>query len=121
MVDYGLLPPEINSARIYAGPGVASLSVTNSTMKDFCDGMQGAVMDKPIVDHTGLTDRYDFQLNWTADESQFAAMGVRDLIIVDTPDAVLVCPRDRAQEVKHLVDELKDLGDKIDIRAVCAG
>ena len=40
-----------------------------------------------------------------------AAMGVRDLIIVDTPDAVLVCPRDRAQEVKHLVDELKELGE----------
>ncbi|MFC3740867.1 mannose-1-phosphate guanylyltransferase [Paractinoplanes deccanensis] len=40
-----------------------------------------------------------------------AAMGVRDLIIVDTPDAVLVCPRERAQEVKHLVDELKELGE----------
>jgi mannose-1-phosphate guanylyltransferase len=40
-----------------------------------------------------------------------SALGVRDLIIVDTPDAVLVCPRDRAQEVKHLVDELKDLGE----------
>ncbi|MEU4421847.1 sugar phosphate nucleotidyltransferase [Actinoplanes sp. NPDC024001] len=39
-----------------------------------------------------------------------AAMGVSDLIIVDTPDAVLVCPRERAQEVKHLVDELKELG-----------
>jgi PPE-repeat protein len=25
MVDYGVLPPEINSARIYAGPGVTSL------------------------------------------------------------------------------------------------
>jgi mannose-1-phosphate guanylyltransferase len=40
-----------------------------------------------------------------------AALGVRDLIIVDTPDAVLVCPRDRAQEVKHVVDELKELGE----------
>jgi mannose-1-phosphate guanylyltransferase len=39
-----------------------------------------------------------------------AALGVRDLVIVDTPDAVLVCPRDRAQEVKSLVDELKDKG-----------
>ncbi|MFD0518127.1 mannose-1-phosphate guanylyltransferase [Paractinoplanes durhamensis] len=37
-----------------------------------------------------------------------AALGVRDLVIVDTPDAVLVCPRDRAQEVKSLVDALKD-------------
>jgi mannose-1-phosphate guanylyltransferase len=40
-----------------------------------------------------------------------AAMGVRDLVIVDTPDAVLVCTRDRAQEVKLLVDELKELGE----------
>jgi mannose-1-phosphate guanylyltransferase len=40
-----------------------------------------------------------------------AALGVRDLIIVDTPDAVLVCPRDRAQEVKAIVDELKELGE----------
>ncbi|MBB4748700.1 mannose-1-phosphate guanylyltransferase [Actinoplanes lobatus] len=39
-----------------------------------------------------------------------AAMGVRDLVIVDTPDAVLVCPRERAQEVKQLVDQLKELG-----------
>ena len=36
-----------------------------------------------------------------------AAVGVNDLIIVDTPDAVLVCPRDRAQEVKAVVEELK--------------
>jgi mannose-1-phosphate guanylyltransferase len=40
-----------------------------------------------------------------------AALGIRDLIVVDTPDAVLVCPRDRAQEVKHIVDELKELGE----------
>jgi len=39
-----------------------------------------------------------------------AALGVRDLIIVDTPDAVLVCPRERAQEVKSLVDDLKNKG-----------
>ncbi|MFC0527967.1 mannose-1-phosphate guanylyltransferase [Phytohabitans kaempferiae] len=40
-----------------------------------------------------------------------AALGVRDLIVVDTPDAVLVCPRDRAQDVKKLVDDLKRRGD----------
>jgi uncharacterized protein (TIGR03435 family) len=55
--------------------GLGRLMVTNSTMKDFCHGMQEAVMDKPVVDQTGLTDRYDFNLNWTPDQSQFAAMG----------------------------------------------
>ena len=41
-----------------------------------------------------------------------AALGVHDLIVVDTPDAVLVCPRDRAQDVKKLVDELKERGEE---------
>jgi mannose-1-phosphate guanylyltransferase len=39
-----------------------------------------------------------------------AVLGVRDLIVVDTPDAVLVCPRDRAQDVKVLVEELRVRG-----------
>ncbi|MEO3742063.1 sugar phosphate nucleotidyltransferase [Plantactinospora sp. B5E13] len=41
-----------------------------------------------------------------------ATLGVRDLIVVDTPDALLVCPRDRAQDVKKLVDELKARGEE---------
>lgn len=40
-----------------------------------------------------------------------AAVGMRDTIIVDTPDALLVCPRDRAQDVKKIVDALKARGD----------
>ena len=40
-----------------------------------------------------------------------AALGVRDLVIVDTRTRVLVCPRDRAQDVKRLVDELKERGE----------
>ena len=54
---------------LYSAPG--RLHVTNSTMKDFCKGMQESTMDKPVVDQTGLTDRYDFNLNWTPDQSQF--------------------------------------------------
>jgi uncharacterized protein (TIGR03435 family) len=57
--------------------GLGDLRVSNSSMKDFCDGMQGAVMDKPVVDHTGLTDRYDFTLKWTPDDSQFGQFGPR--------------------------------------------
>jgi mannose-1-phosphate guanylyltransferase len=40
-----------------------------------------------------------------------AALGVENLIIVDTEDAVLVCHRDRAQDVKQLVDDLKARGE----------
>jgi mannose-1-phosphate guanylyltransferase len=40
-----------------------------------------------------------------------AAFGVQDLIVVDTDDALLVCPRDRAQDIKTLVDLLKERGE----------
>ncbi len=36
-----------------------------------------------------------------------AAIGVSDLIIVATGDAVLVMPKDRAQDVKRIIDEIK--------------
>ncbi|WP_189112461.1 mannose-1-phosphate guanylyltransferase [Pilimelia terevasa] len=35
-----------------------------------------------------------------------SAVGVRDLVVVETADAVMVCPRDRAQDVKRLVTAL---------------
>jgi len=37
-----------------------------------------------------------------------AAIGVRDLIVVDTPDALLICPRDRAQDVGKIVKALEE-------------
>jgi hypothetical protein len=38
-------------------------------------------------------------------------IGIEDLVIVDSPDAILVCRRDRAQDVKDIVQRLKDRND----------
>jgi mannose-1-phosphate guanylyltransferase len=35
-----------------------------------------------------------------------AAIGLQDLVIVDTPDALLICPKARAQDVKRVVETL---------------
>jgi mannose-1-phosphate guanylyltransferase len=40
-----------------------------------------------------------------------ATLGVRDVVVVDTPDAVLVCSRKQAQEIKAIVDELRRRGE----------
>jgi mannose-1-phosphate guanylyltransferase len=37
-----------------------------------------------------------------------AAIGVRDLVVVETPDALLICPRERAQDVGKIVKKLED-------------
>ncbi len=39
-----------------------------------------------------------------------AAVGIRDLVIVDTPDAVLVADKNSAQDVKHIYARLKSEG-----------
>lgn len=46
------------------------------------------------------------------DKKMIATIGVDDLIIIDTDDALLVCPKSRAQDVKKIVDELKERGEK---------
>ncbi len=43
---------------------------------------------------------------WSPDKF-VAAVGVRDLIVVETPDALLICPRDRAQDVGKIVKSLE--------------
>ena len=34
------------------------------------------MLDRPVVDQTGLAGRFDFTLTWTPDETQFGGLGV---------------------------------------------
>jgi len=36
-----------------------------------------------------------------------ATIGIKDMIIVDTPDALLICKKNRSQDVKKIVEKLK--------------
>lgn len=39
-----------------------------------------------------------------------ATVGLEGFVVVDTPDALLVCPKDRAQAVRDVVERLKESG-----------
>lgn len=78
--DAGALP-----GLFFRGLGV--LTVRNATMQDFCELMQSAVLDRPVVDETELQGRYNFLLKWTPDESQFGGLGVKVPPPSDAADA----------------------------------
>ena len=58
------------------------------SLANFARFMQFVVMDKPVVDKTGLTGEFNFTLKWTPDESQFNGMGFR----VPVPDGTAPLP-----------------------------
>jgi len=39
-----------------------------------------------------------------------AVAGLKDFVIVDTPDALLICPKDRAQDVRDVVQQIEEQG-----------
>jgi uncharacterized protein (TIGR03435 family) len=57
-------------------PGVLSLIGRNTGLNGVANGLQSNILDKPVVDQTGLTGRYDFTLRWTPDPTQWANFGV---------------------------------------------
>lgn len=62
-------PPTVGPARVY--PDRVILPARNATIEDFTTLMQRAILDKPVVDKTGLSGKYDFDLAWAPDETQF--------------------------------------------------
>jgi uncharacterized protein (TIGR03435 family) len=49
----------------------------NATMAQFAAAMQLAPLDRPVIDKTGLFGRFDFDLEWEPDETQFHGHGAR--------------------------------------------
>jgi mannose-1-phosphate guanylyltransferase len=47
---------------------------------------------------------------WSSADRPVVLLGVRDLLVIQTTDALLVCANDRAQDVRKVVDELERRG-----------
>lgn len=70
----------------------------------------GNVVDADAV----LSETSNSVIYSTDDDRTIAAVDVDDLVVVDTDDALLIVPRDRAQRVRDLVDRLEEL-DRTDL------
>ncbi|HXE62383.1 MAG TPA: TIGR03435 family protein [Bryobacteraceae bacterium] len=49
-------------------PGHWHVTALNTNMAAFAGGLQGNVLDQPVIDRTGLTGRFDITLDWAPDE-----------------------------------------------------
>lgn len=52
-------------------PGKIEVPAKSVTMDDFVSMLQRATLDRPTVNRTGLTGKYDFTLDWAPDRSQY--------------------------------------------------
>jgi uncharacterized protein (TIGR03435 family) len=77
--------PSASAGLGFGPPG--NFGAINATMADFAGAMGQAVLDRPVVDQTGLTGRFDFKLTWTPDETQFGAVGGYRPPPTENPDA----------------------------------
>jgi mannose-1-phosphate guanylyltransferase/mannose-6-phosphate isomerase len=86
----------------------------NANWKDI--GAWTALYDIGIKDSQGNVIKGDVIIQNTtntyinADHHMVAAIGVDNLIIIDTPDVTLIATQDKAQEVKNIVESLQASG-----------
>jgi uncharacterized protein (TIGR03435 family) len=55
--------------------GLGLLPASNASISDLAGVLQSVVLERPVVDQTGLSGRFDFELKWTPDASQFGGRG----------------------------------------------
>jgi mannose-1-phosphate guanylyltransferase len=107
-VDYAILEP----ATRQAGPPRVHVIPADVGWSDI--GSWAAVYEllaKPPGENVlaGAGYALDAQGNFLWSPTKFvSAIGVCDLVVVETPDALLICPRDRAQDVGKIVKWLEE-------------
>ena len=100
-IDYGILEKAKNVAAVATDIGWSDLGSWESLS-------EALPKDKAGNSLKGNALTLDCQESLiVAGKRLVAAIGVKDLIIVDTPDALLVCPKHRSQDVKKLVETFK--------------
>jgi uncharacterized protein (TIGR03435 family) len=65
------MTPSTNSGLNIGSQGLGRVRFRGATMAGLATQLQLRVLDRPVIDQTGLTGRYDFTLDWRPDEFQF--------------------------------------------------
>ncbi len=110
-IDFGIMEGAQDVAVIPArGLGWSDVGSWNAVFEVLPKDADGNVINCP--DH--LTRETRNSLVFTSGECQrlVVTLGLEDVVIVDTPDVLMVCQKDHAQNVKAVVDLLREKGKK---------
>jgi mannose-1-phosphate guanylyltransferase/mannose-6-phosphate isomerase len=100
-IDFAVMEKAANVAVVKAGfdwNDIGSWNAIHDVLRDDASG-------NSVIGEAVLVDVANTHVQ--AEGRLVAAVGVQNLIIVDTPDALLVADRNRSQDVKKVVEQLK--------------
>ena len=109
-VDYAILEPatrEQGTPRVFVIPAEVGWSDIGSwaAVYELLAKRQG----ENIFANEGSGQAIDAEGNFFFSPKKFvAAIGIKDLVVVETADALLICPRERAQDVGKIVKKLEE-------------
>ncbi len=103
-VDFGIMEHVTDGAVIPVDIGWNDVGSWEAVYKEYPKDERGNAVEGQVI----LLDTRDSLV--LSGGRLIAVVGLSDVVIVETPDAILVCPRDRAQDVRNIVAELKARG-----------
>ncbi len=104
-IDYGIMEGADDVIVIPVDIGWADIGDWAAVYQLHCPDEAGNVVIG--TDHVGVETRASFI---HGRQKLIATVGLKDVIVIDTDDVVLICARDRAQDVKLIVEQLKREG-----------
>jgi uncharacterized protein (TIGR03435 family) len=96
------------------GMGYGNWTIHNMTVANFAKWFQTDVLDRPVIDRTGLTGFYDFTLKWTPDETQYPRLRQNGAQMPSIPDGMATEPalNEAAQQQLGLkIERMKTMVD----------
>jgi len=102
-IDYAVFEKTSNAVMIPLDAGWNDLGSFDALWKTGMKEENNNVFKGDVLTHD-VKDSYI-----SSESSLIAAVGMEKFVIVETKDAILVSPRDRVQDVKKIVKQLKDL------------
>jgi mannose-1-phosphate guanylyltransferase/mannose-6-phosphate isomerase len=100
-IDYAVMEKTDNAAMIGLDAGWSDVGSWSSLWEESEHDAQGNVCRGDVFVHDASNNLL------FSDNKMIAALGVEDLVVVDTPDAVMVSRKDKVQEVKQIVKQLE--------------